>query len=180
MELFLGMGLLSLLVATIYWGESVKGGWGTTADWIGRAISSLIVIGAGWFLLRKKKRVWLIVLATLVILWVFFTVVSVNFSYVVFIGIFALFAVYSILLGAYYLWSNQTGRVSHRLNKIVNTAVYARQVLWSALLLVGTVTTWGEIRNHVSGFWPDIVLIVCLLIVLVLFYGWLRGLWQDK
>ena len=179
-EIFLGMGLLSLWVAAIYWGGNTKGGWGTTADWIGRAISSLIVIGVGLFLLRKQKRAWFIVPVILAALWAIFVVASVNFSYVVFIGIFALLAAYSVLLVGYYLWSSKTGRVLQWLDKMVNKAVYARQIVWSALLLVGTVATWSEIRNHASGFWPDIVLGVCLLVVLVILYGWLRGLWQDK
>jgi hypothetical protein len=182
-EMFLGMGLLSLLAAAIYWGGNAQAGWGTMTDWIGRAISSLIIIVGMPFLLRKRKGAWFIVLAVLaatVTLWVVFAIASLGFSYKVFIGIFALFWVYSILLGIYYLWSSQTGRVSEWLDKMVNTAVFARQMVWSALLLVGTVTTWSDIRNHVPGFWPNIILIVGLLIVLLLMYGWVRGIWQDR
>jgi hypothetical protein len=179
-EMFLGMGLLSLLVAALHWGENTKGGWGNTVDWIGRSISSLIIIIVLGFLLRKRKIVWFIVPVATIVLWMMFAAASIGWSYMVFVSIFVLFIVYSILLSAYWLWNNQTGKVSPLLDKIVNTAVYGRQMIWLALLLVGTITTWSEIRNHVPGFWPDIVLIICLLMILILYYGWVRGIWKDK
>lgn len=178
--MFLGMGLLSLLVAAINWSGHAKGGWGNTVDWIGRAIASLIVIGIGSFLVRKRKKAWFIVPMGVVMLWVAFALASIAWPYMVFIGIFILFLVYSILLCACYLWSKRTGRESGRLNKIIDTSVYARQTIWSALLLLGTIMTWSEIRQRVSGPWPDVVLIVCLIVVGILIYSWQSGIKQDK
>jgi len=179
-ETFLGMGLLSLLVAAMNWGGHAEGGWGNMIDWIGRSISSLIIIGVGILLVRKRKTTWFIVPILLVILWIVFALGSIAWSYTFFIGIFILFLVYSILLSAYYLWSNRTRRVSQRLNKIIRDSIYARQTLWSALLLAGTITTWSAIRHRISGPWPDVVLIVCLIVVGILVYAWQSSIRQDK
>ena len=179
-ETFLGMGLLSLLVAAINWGGHAEGGWGNTIDWIGRTISSLMVLGVGSFLVRKRRIAWFAVPILLVMLWIMFTLASIAWSYTGFVGIFLLFLIYSLLLCAYYLWSKRTRRVSPRLNKVIGNAVYARQTIWSALLLVGTITTWSEIRQRVSGPWPDVVLIACLIVVGILIYSWQSGIRQDR
>ena len=179
-QVFFGMGLLSLLVAAMNWNGYVEGGWGNTIDWIGRTISSLIVIVIGTFLSRKRKMAWFIVPVLVATLWIMFALASIGWSYKLFVGIFALLLVYSILLCTYYLWADRTGKVSPRLDKIVIRAVYGRQVMWSALLLVGTITTWTEIRNRTSGWCPDVVLIVCLIVVGILIYGWQRGIGQDR
>jgi hypothetical protein len=179
-QVFLGMGLLSLLVAAINWSGHANGGWGNAIDWIGRSISSLLVIGVGSVLVRKRRIAWFIVPILLVMLWIAFALASIAWSYTVFVGIFILFLVYSILLCAYYLWSNRTGRVSPRLDKIINRLVYGRQTIWSALLLVGTITTWSEIRKRISGGWPDVVLVVCLIVVGILIYAWQSSIRQDK
>jgi len=183
-EMFLGMGLVALLVAALNWHGNVKGGWGSVGDWIGRLFDSLVMIIAMGFMLRKTiwnwpRRIFVGFLAVLV-LWIGFAFAAIALSYWFFFGVFILFLGYSVLLCLYHLWSNWKGSVSSCLDKVVNTLVYARQILWLSLLWLGTILTWSEIRNHVKGLWPDIVLVVCVLVVGILTYAWLRGIWQDR
>jgi hypothetical protein len=120
------------------------------------------------------------VLVTLAALWAIYAIGSIGFSYRMFVGVSALFWIYSILLGVGYLLCDRTGRVPTWINNMVNTTVLAKQIIWSTLLLVGTITTWSDIRSHITGFLPNIILIVGIFIFLLLMYGWIRGIWQDR
>jgi hypothetical protein len=185
-EIFLGMGLASLLVAALYWHGNTKGGWGNNVDWGGRVFDSVVIlVFLGFSLWRKKVRCLysvLLELLALFILWLAFWLDAIALWYGYFFGIFIFLLGYSVVLSVYYLWSNLTGKVCAFLDKVVNIAVGARRVSWLALLLLGTIMTWSEIRNHVTGSWTYIVLIVCGLVVgvLILSYVWLTGIGKAR
>jgi hypothetical protein len=124
----------------------------------------------------------LLELLALFILWLAFWLDAIALWYGYFFGIFIFLLGYSVVLSVYYLWSNLTGKVCAFLDKVVNIAVGARRVSWLALLLLGTIMTWSEIRNHVTGSWTYIVLIVCGLVVgvLILSYVWLTGIGKAR
>jgi membrane protein implicated in regulation of membrane protease activity len=119
------------------------------------------------------RGVFLVLLAVLM-QWIAYVVAAIGLSYWWFLVFFVIFLAYSVLLCSYSLWNHATGKICRFLDRVVETGVRGRKVAWWMLLWVGTIATWAEVRNRVTGHWPDAVLVICVVVVGVLTYEWLR------
>jgi hypothetical protein len=170
-EIFLSMGLLSLLAAALCWHGQAKGGWGSDIEWYGRlAASLLLVVGVPWLLHRKlrwSQSIFIMIIA-LSVQWIAYVIAAIKMPYLFFLVVAGFLLVYSVSMCIYLVWSQRTEKKSDFIDRVIQFVIGARKVAWLTVLWAGTITTWIEIKNHVTGYWPDIVLIICILVVVML------------
>jgi hypothetical protein len=176
-EVFLGIGILYLLVAALHWHGHTKGGWGNWTDWLGRGIDSVacvVLIGLLHWMGKKRRWSWKITVGVptglLVILWAGFAITTISMPYVLFLIVSALLLGYSLLLSAFLILNWRKEEINSWICPLVSMIdYYCRTLFWVSSLFVGTMQTWIEIQKHVKGPVPYILLFLFLFIIALLY-----------